>query len=173
MKEEHTYFQNALSDFVFDVSSGGALRHLANLGYTVEEIYGRLDYPTTRERVGAAVWKHYLEQNIVRFELPKEDEEKRNYRIIKEQTDYGKVTFRRVEVAPTEVVKQEYVYLPIGKLRYQRPGEYESFLAKLQERDREYVTGLPWELRPTYVVKDERTARIAETLAPYLLEKQQ
>ena len=35
---QQKYLKKALSDFTFDVASGGAIRHLADRGYTVQEI---------------------------------------------------------------------------------------------------------------------------------------
>lgn len=35
---EKDYFQNGLSNFTHEVASGGAIRHLAEPGYTVKQI---------------------------------------------------------------------------------------------------------------------------------------
>lgn len=43
--EKQTYFQTALANFTFDVASGGAIRHLADLDYTAAQIMKRLDFP--------------------------------------------------------------------------------------------------------------------------------
>jgi len=40
------YFKKSLSDFTFDMASGGAIRHLADRGYTVEQI-GNLEKKLT------------------------------------------------------------------------------------------------------------------------------
>lgn len=40
------YFQDALSDFVYDAASGRAIRHLTDSGYTAAQIMQQLSYPT-------------------------------------------------------------------------------------------------------------------------------
>lgn len=44
MRINSPLFQSALSDFTYDVACGGAIRHLADLGYTVHQITERLDF---------------------------------------------------------------------------------------------------------------------------------
>ena len=68
---EQTYFQKALSDFVYDMASGGAIRHLADLGYTVRQIQEKLDFPTPYERIQRTVWKHLLDTGVIFPESPK------------------------------------------------------------------------------------------------------
>ena len=43
---EQEYFKKALSDFALDAASGGAIRHLADRGYTANQIVRMLDFPT-------------------------------------------------------------------------------------------------------------------------------
>lgn len=45
------YFQTALSNFAMDAACGGAIRHLTDLGYTLDQIVERLDYPASRAKV--------------------------------------------------------------------------------------------------------------------------
>ena len=47
---EQEYFKNALSDFTYEAASGGAIRHLADLGYTVKQICEQLSFPTAISR---------------------------------------------------------------------------------------------------------------------------
>ncbi len=49
--DETSYFQNALSSFVTDAACGGAVRHLTDIGYTLDQIVDRLDYPAPRAKV--------------------------------------------------------------------------------------------------------------------------
>ena len=53
-------FQNALSNFVHDVASGGAVRHLADAGYSISEIAAQLDYPLPKEKIAAVIWEHFV-----------------------------------------------------------------------------------------------------------------
>ena len=111
---EESYFDKALSNFVFDFASGGAIRHLADLGYTVTEIVGRLDFPTPKERVAEAVWKHYI--NIGKIRLDKSLNsgviEKISY--VKEQGKYGRTSMRRV-VEKVEAPMKSYIACDFGK----------------------------------------------------------
>ncbi len=55
---EQTYFQRALSDFVYDVASGGAIRHLADLGYDTDRIIKEYHYPLSRDTIDKIVRDH-------------------------------------------------------------------------------------------------------------------
>ncbi len=57
MREEpqQKYFKKSLSDFTFDVASLDAVRHLADRGYTVNQIVRMLDFPTPYDRVQQTV----------------------------------------------------------------------------------------------------------------------
>ena len=55
---EKEFFHKALADFAFDVASGGAIRHLADRGYTAKQIAGELDFSVPFEKVRQAVWDH-------------------------------------------------------------------------------------------------------------------
>ena len=48
---ENRYFREALADFVQETAYGGAVRHLADRGYTVAQIMERLEYPAPCEKV--------------------------------------------------------------------------------------------------------------------------
>lgn len=67
LTEKQSYFQTALANFTFDVASGGAIRHLADLGYTVTQITKRLDFPTPYDRVQQTVWEYFLQTGILRL----------------------------------------------------------------------------------------------------------
>lgn len=74
---DEKYFEAALSDFVFDVAAGGAIRHLVNKGYSVEQIMRELSYPVPRAKVEKAVYRHLMESRILLTKLPTEDEKMR------------------------------------------------------------------------------------------------
>ena len=42
---EQDFFKSALSNFTHEAASGGAIRHLADLGYTVDWITRELTFP--------------------------------------------------------------------------------------------------------------------------------
>ncbi len=83
-------FKNALSSFTFDAACGRGIRHLAENGYSAEQIQALLDYPVSIDRI---------RQEMKRLSDEKKDIESgkiEDYRIIKETGKYGRTTFRRV-----------------------------------------------------------------------------
>lgn len=157
-------FQQALSDFTFDVASGGAIRHLTDLGYTVKQIQDRLDFPTPFARVQEAVWKRLVETGVIRLEEPlfgaavsgggkagaAEGRDtgaggavRVNY--VREYDSYGRASFRRVTETDTRrEAGGEFLVCEFGVLKYRDGERYRQILALLAERQAEYVDGLPW-----------------------------
>ena len=80
-------FDAAINRFIKENANGGAIRHLTDLGYSPEEIKGMLDFPMDLSEIEETV-REYLKQ--------KESPEGA-YEIIREQTKYGKTTFRRIK----------------------------------------------------------------------------
>lgn len=74
MSEE--YFKAALRDFTVDFAAGGAIRVMADKGYSVKKIKGRLDYPLTESTIGELVWKQFVKTGVI---LLKEPEDKGRY----------------------------------------------------------------------------------------------
>lgn len=65
-EERHPeYFNEALSNFMFDVSSGAAIRHMVDKGYDVDKIMRELDYPTPRAKVEKEIKRYKEEKNII------------------------------------------------------------------------------------------------------------
>ena len=160
---ENKYFNQALGNFVHDAASGGAIRHLADLGKTVDEICAMLDFPTPRDRVADTVWKYYLEKGIILMEAPAEDGYTEKVSYVRDRGKYGSVTFRRVvERIPRQ--KQEYIACDFGRQRYRDEKAFYQSLSALEPSDRDYILGLPWPLTRVYHVKDERMTRISNTL---------
>lgn len=98
MREEpqQKYFKKSLSDFTFDVASLDAVRHLADRGYTVNQIVRMLDFPTPYDRVQQTVWKHFLEEGIVLLKEPEREAEEEKYGYVTDYDAFGKKSFRRV-----------------------------------------------------------------------------
>ena len=59
------YFENALSNFVFDIAGGSAIRHMADKGYTIKRIKERLEYPVSIEKIQKTVWEHLLDRKVI------------------------------------------------------------------------------------------------------------
>ncbi len=94
MEEENREFQKALSNFTHEMASAGAIRHLADLGYTAEEIRDRLDYPTPIERIRDTMDQYETEK--------KTKAEGKGYEIVREFDAYGRPSFRRKPVKPED-----------------------------------------------------------------------
>ena len=68
--EENRYFQDALARFTHEAANGGAIRHLTDMGYTVEQIRDKLDFPAPYERVQQAVWQRLEDTGVILREEP-------------------------------------------------------------------------------------------------------
>ena len=79
--------EDVLKDLINDVAAGGAIRHLYDLGYSAEEIQRQIDFP-----MDMATIKQIIDKYEERLNSPEGD-----YKIIKEQTKYGRITYRKVK----------------------------------------------------------------------------
>lgn len=117
--EERDYFQEALSHFIHEAASGGAIRHLADLGYTVKQITEKLDFPTPYDRVQRAVWEHFLEEGVILEDEPGKGKPRGKVRYVKEYNRFGKSSFRRVAEIDsgqtTEEIRWRERYVPAGE----------------------------------------------------------
>lgn len=162
---EQTYFQRALSDFVFDMASGGAIRHLADLGYTVRQIQERLDFPTPYERIQKTVWKHLTDTGVI---VPESQEsgrtgEKVDY--VREYDSYGRASFRRVAVPETASRPSGPCLLCcFGLLKDKDPERYGEVLRALEPEQAEYIEGLPWGMEKVFHRADRRMLGIYHAL---------
>lgn len=99
---EQEYFKNAMSNFTFEVASGGAIRHLSDLGYTVSQIMKQLSFPTPYERVQKTVWEHLLDTRTVLLEEPGSKSKREKAAYVRDYDKYGKPSFRRVVMSADE-----------------------------------------------------------------------
>lgn len=191
---ENEYFKQALSSFAMDMASGGAIKHLTNQGYTVQQIVNKLDFPTPYEKVQELVWKQMIENGCLLLEEPGNgtDHEKVDY--IQETDSLGRKSFRKVVVScenDTRIHWKEwnytwksedsfrafldercvkngeqdsYVRCDFGLRKYRDPKGYERIIQKLTVQQKEYILGLPWELRPVYHQLNLRMREIVATL---------
>ena len=154
-------FNKALSNFINDAAAGGAVRHLADLGYSISQIADNLDYPISKDRIAGYMWEHYLNIGKICLKEPKEAHEKVSF--VKEQDSYGRISFRRV----TENVDnsdKKYVQCDFGRLLYKKDRDFMKRLDKLNPGDKEYIELMPWPLETVYHELDERMARIKNLL---------
>ena len=158
---EQTYFQRALSDFVYDVASGGAIRHLADLGYTVKQIQEKLAFPTPYERIRNTVWKHLLDTGVIFRENPAGAEEKVEY-----VREYNQASFRRVTmpVSPSES-RESCLLCCFGPLKMKDPERFKEVLGALEREQAEYIEGLPWGTERVFYRPNRRMLDIYHALA--------
>ncbi len=73
------------------MASRGAIRHLADLGYSAAEIHDRLDFPTPVSQI---------EEELRAYQAEKEaaDASGVTYEYIRETDAYGRTSLRRVKV---------------------------------------------------------------------------
>lgn len=194
--EENDFFRKALADFTCEAASGGAIRHLADRGYTVKQIKEKLDFPTSCHRVQKAVWQHFIDTGVILQEKPGGSRKKKAV-YVREYDKYGKATFRRITdtsdfpediarhrewkerhisggegTAPEKLAEllysgiqengEEFSYMSceFGLMAYRSPSEYHMLLEALEERQKEYITGLPWERKKVYHRLDPRMREI-------------
>ena len=191
---EQEYFKKALSNFAYEAASGGEIRHLADLGYTVKQIMEQLDFPTPYGRVQNTVWEHLLHTGVLLSEEPGNGKQRESVSYVKEYDKYGKASFRQVSdkkkiqeticweehhfeyeeegnLAKYLLEKCEengeafsYVSCDFGLRGRRESGQYQEMLKVLEEPHREYILGLPWESKVIYHRLDVRMREIVEKL---------
>ena len=98
--DETNYFQSALSNFVTDAACGGAIRHLVDIGYTLDQIVERLDYPAPRAKVKRIMMAYLYESHILLREEPSEELFAAKVQFVQEQDAYGRRSMRKIMVDP-------------------------------------------------------------------------
>ena len=163
MTEQPKYFEDALSNFVHDVASGGAIRHLVESGYSVNQIMERLDYPTPRERVEKTVYQYMIESGILLSQLPVKEEMM--------ETHYYKnpkrAEIRRMLVEGIQKNGEEnsYMLCSFGMLMNKDMDAYKATLADLTTREQDYILGVPWKENVMYHRLNNRMLEIGVVLA--------
>lgn len=187
---EQSYFQNALSDFTHEAASGGAIRHLTDLGYTTKQIMERLDFPTPLARVQKEAWQRLIDTNVILLEEPGSvKREKTAY--VREYDKFGRASFRKVveqdegkedkiswrrqslsgktQDKVSEFIREKiavngegfsYVACDFGLINKQEPERFHRILQNLDEELREYIEGLPWERQRVYHRLNGRMTKI-------------
>lgn len=92
------YFQSALSGFTTEVACGGAVRHLTDNGYTLDQIVDRLDYPAPRAKVQRIMMAYLYESRVLLREEPSEELFAPQEQFVEEQNAYGRRSLRKVRV---------------------------------------------------------------------------
>lgn len=90
------YFQTALSNFTTDVACGGAIRHLTDIGYTLDQIVERLDYPVSRAKAQKIMMDYLYESRVLLREEPSAALFAGREEYVQEQDAYGRHTLRKI-----------------------------------------------------------------------------
>ncbi len=156
------YFKSAITNFSQDAANGGAIRHLWNRGYSIREIMGQLDFPANYERVQNVVWEHLLNTGVICLTKP-EHTMGQKVTYVKEYDKYGRTSFRRVVKAGTG---EDIIYIPcnFGLVVHRDRELYERMLGCLTDRQREYVTDIPWKRMKVYHKRDKKLEGILNIL---------
>ena len=145
------YFEAALSDFMFDVAAGGAIRHLTDRGHSVEQIMKELDYPVARSKVEKAVYRYLVESGILRSELPVEDEKIRIHHLQagkeKDRNSFKEALVKHIETYGEE---NSYMECPFGLWTKGDEKKLNQAMEVLTSREKEYILGINWEHNMMY-----------------------
>lgn len=130
--DEQKYFKQAISNFTYEAACGGAIRHLADLGYSVKQITEQLSFPVPFERVQKTVWEYFLENGVLLLEEPGKRivQEKADY--IREYNKYGKASFRCV-VSQNKAVEE--IHFREKHFDIERDGDFAGYLTKKCEEN--------------------------------------
>lgn len=153
------YFEAALSDFVFDVAAGGAIRHLTDRGYSVEQIMRELSYPVPRFKVEKAVYRHLTESAVLLSKLPTGEGNKR-IKMIQGEKGAG-FPQRLVEAIAESGEANAYMECPFGGWRKKDEKRLMQTIACLTNREQEYLLGIRWEQDMMYHRLNDRMREIA------------
>ena len=169
MKDEkepsNRYFQDALSDFVYDAASGRAIRHLADTGYTTAQIVHQLDYPTPFAKVQHTVTRHLKETGILLESLPVPPASLQAVTLQRESPE-------KLYILLSERIRQNgeaysYISCPFGVRGTESGGNpaVMHLLSVLTAREAAYIQGIAWEPAVMYHRLNRRMLEIGVQLA--------
>ncbi len=159
-KESRKYFNEALSDFVYDAASGRAIRHLVDNGYTTDQILKQLDYPTSRKKVEKTVYRYLKESGILLDELPIPCAQMRH--IVLGAKKESEIFSHLAQRASENGEENSYIACPFG-IMHNSPAT--DILSLLTTREREYILGIAWEPKVMYHKLNRRMLEIGVILA--------
>ena len=170
-------FQKALSNLTFEAACGGAIRHLADNGYTAKQIMERLDYPISYEHLRTALYQHLCDTCVILEEPPDKGLPETKPKFVLEYNEYGKPSYRRVKETeqgsgPNDTTSPAWREVACKALPNISGQAYISCdfgiagsvaargIALLNSRQREYIEGIPWPGRRVYHRLDQRMKEI-------------
>lgn len=163
MEERPKYFEDALSNFVHDMASGGAIRHLVDMGYSIDRIMEQLDYPTSRKRVEKTVYQYMMESGILLDALPVEETVMKVSHL--NNVSRPVISQRLREQIQKNDKDSSYMQCPFGRWLQENQTEYLDQLSCLTGREKEYISGVPWHGDIMYHRLNDRMLEIGIELA--------
>lgn len=136
MESRRKYFDSALSDFVYDMAGGAEIRHLADAGYSVEQIFERLGGSISKERIGQTVCQYMLEAGLILAVLPIDEKEMKEERL----KNISRHTLSKAlrEHIDRNGEENSYVLVPFGEWIMRG-------MSCLTKREQEYILGIKCE----------------------------
>jgi hypothetical protein len=162
--EENNIFRDALTNFTHAAASGGAIEHLAQLGYVPQEIVKMLDFPTPYRQVQETYWNYLLKKKIIVEEQCEIGKGRKKEYFVTDHDAYGRKSFRRVTEYEACEDLYAYVSCDFGLRMARSPEEYGAFLAPLNEKQRLYMEGVPWRRKIVWHRMDPRMTEIIAVL---------
>ncbi len=159
------YFQDALSDFVYDAASGRAIRHLTDAGYTAAQIVQSLDYPTPISKVRHTITRYLKESSILLEKLPIPTES-----LTAISPNCGTPEELFAFLAPyvsSDGIENSYLSCPFAAGCSKTDRKLAQALSMLTAREREYLEGIEWDQAPMYHRLDRRMLEIGVQTALY------
>lgn len=83
---ENQYFREALSNFTSEVAFAGAVRHLHDLGYSVEKIRDNLAFPASVEQIRRVIEEYEERRNA-----------QEDFAFVQDVDAYGRKSYRKVK----------------------------------------------------------------------------
>lgn len=159
------YFEAALSDFMFDVAAGGAIRHLTDRGHSVEQIMKELDYPVARSKVEKAVYRYLVESGILMSELPVKNEKIRIYQL-QSGKEKDRNSFKAALIKNIEIYGEgnSYIECPFGFWMKNDEKKLQQAMSVLTSREKDYIFGINWEHKMMYHRLNDRMREIGMKL---------
>jgi hypothetical protein len=159
---ENKYFREALKNFTYDSASGGAIEHLASLGYLPQEIEKMLDFPTPYRQIQEYYWEYLVKNKIIVEEKEELDAGRKKEYFVADYDSYGRKTFRQVVEYEKDAAPGTYVSCDFG-LRAESD-KFSTFLAPLNDKQRMYIEGIPWRRKLVWHLMDQRMTEIITVL---------
>lgn len=169
------FFQEALTNFTFDVACGAAIRHLADCGYSPAQIQKKLDYPASFEQIQKVFFEHLCDSGILLMEEPTFKSIEKKPEFVREYDSYGKPSFRMLSKQPQRqtIAWKESSFSLSGEESFSHfldrklaengifgtyvscrfglwPPERIASLSFLDTRQKNYLLGIPWPALPIY-----------------------